>query len=63
LFVLVVVGQLMLVELVEWEETGGGNGAASGAGTTVATSFGSGGGGGGLDGDGFDGLVIIRYAS
>jgi hypothetical protein len=42
--------------------TGGGNGAKGGVGTTVATSFGSGGGGGGLDGDGFDGLVIVRYA-
>ena len=42
--------------------TGGGNGGVNGGGT-AASSFGSGGGGGGLSGNGFKGLVIVRYAA
>lgn len=42
--------------------TGGGNGGVNGGGA-AATSFGSGGGGSGLSGNGFKGLVIVRYAA
>jgi hypothetical protein len=42
--------------------TGGGNGGVNGGGA-AATSFGSGGGGSGLNGNGYKGLVIVRYAA